>query len=76
LPEALKEMNLAVYAALCGKDGDVLLGGDISKFDRRQELHRIAAPTLIVAGRVDQACPPRWMVKYQGVHAQGEVRDV
>jgi proline iminopeptidase len=63
--EALEEMNLEVYSALCGKDGDVVLGGDIAKFDHRKELHKIAAPTLIAAGRFDQGCPPRWMVKYK-----------
>ncbi len=63
--EAMGEMNLDVYAALCGKDGDVVLGGDVAKFDHRKNLHKITALTLVVAGRFDQGCPPRWMVKYK-----------
>jgi proline iminopeptidase len=63
--EAMAGLNLDIYRNLCGKDGDVVLGGDIAKFDHRKELHKITAPTLIVAGRFDQSCPPRWMVKYK-----------
>ena len=63
--EALADLNFDVYRSLCGKDGDVVLGGDICQFDRRRELHKIMAPTLVVAGRFDKGCPPRWMVKYK-----------
>ncbi len=49
LVEDLRAADPAAYAACCDA---------LAAYDLRSELHRVAAPTLVVAGRDDPATPP------------------
>ena len=59
------DMNLEVYKQIAGKDADVVLGGDLAKFDFRGRLKEIKVPTLIIAGRFDRVSTPEYVEQYQ-----------
>ncbi len=58
-------INMDVYLQMMGDDPDVVLGGDMAKFDFRLELRRITAPMLITAGRFDRVAIPRFAVQFR-----------
>ena len=53
-----------VYFQIAGVDADVLLGGDMAKFDFRNRLASITVPTLITAGRFDRVAIPRFTIRF------------
>ena len=49
-------------------------GGFLREFDLRPELPRIAAPTLVLAGRHDWICPPEFSEEIARLIPRAELR--
>lgn len=49
-------------------------GGFLRDFDLRPELHRITAPTLVIAGRHDWICPPEFSEEIADLVPRAELR--
>jgi len=64
--------NPDVYFQMAGPDADVILGGDLAKFDLRSQLKTIKAPMLITAGRFDRVALPRYSVRYREYAPQAQ----
>lgn len=58
---------------MAGVDADFVTGGDIAKLDFRQEVRKITAPTLILAGRYDRFVPMRYTLQYREYMPQAEL---
>jgi len=57
--------NNDVYYAIAGDDADFAIGGDIAGLDFRADLHKLAMPMLVIAGRYDRISLPQYAVKYK-----------
>lgn len=66
------DINPEVYYAIAGDDADFLIGGDVGKLDFRMELHKLKMPTLILAGRYDRICLPRFSLQFKKYAPQAE----
>ena len=66
-------MNTEVYYTLVGFDGDfIIIGGDVSKLDFRQDLKNLNMSVLIIEGRYDRVAIPKWSVKFMEYAPQAE----
>ncbi|HLX91811.1 MAG TPA: alpha/beta fold hydrolase, partial [Puia sp.] len=59
------EWNNKLYYQLVGRDGDFKVGGDVGKFDYRQQLKNLKMPVLIYGGRFDRVAVPWMMIKFK-----------
>jgi proline iminopeptidase len=64
--------NWDVYYPIVGEDGDFVIGGDIAQLDFKKDLSRLKMPVLIIAGRYDRVCIPRFSVKFKEYAPQAE----
>jgi len=66
------DLNPDVYYAMVGDDGDFVLGGTLAGFDYRDQLKNLEMPTLILAGRYDRVCFPKYSEQFKkyAPHAQ------
>jgi proline iminopeptidase len=64
--------NTKLYYQMVGTDGDFVLGGDIGKFDYRNQLKNLKMPVLIVGGRYDRVAVPWMMLKFKDYCPQAE----
>jgi pimeloyl-ACP methyl ester carboxylesterase len=48
----------AVYCDMLGDDSEIVVGGEMARFDARPALANVRVPTLVTAGRHDMICPP------------------
>jgi proline iminopeptidase len=59
------DFNIKLYYQLVGSDGDFTAGNDIEKFDIIRQVKTLKMPVLIVAGRYDKACTPKFLIRYK-----------
>ena len=73
VPRELQNLNIAfdVYRQLWGEAGEFRVTGEIRDWDAFRRLHRIRVPTLVLAGRYDQATPES-ALRIAGRIPQGE----
>ncbi len=64
-PDYPNKFNSALYFQLVGDDGDFVVGGDIAKFDCREQLKDLKMPVLVIAGRYDRVSVPTFAVQYK-----------
>lgn len=64
--------NPEVYYTIVGDDADFLVGGDIARLDFRPRLKELKMPTLILAGRFDRICLPRYSIQFKTYAPQAE----
>lgn len=73
LPKDLFHVNLVVMDAIAGDDGDFLVGGDIASLDFRTRLKDLRMPVLVINGRYDRVCFPRFSLKFKQYAPQAEL---
>lgn len=57
--------NHKVYYQIVGDDGDFTLSGDAAKYDITDQLKTLDMATLIIAGRYDRMCSPKFTLQYK-----------
>ncbi len=66
------ETNTEVYYQMVGEDGDFIIGGDMAKLDFRRSLVNLKMPLLIIAGRYDRVCLPRFSEQFKRYAPQAQ----
>ena len=64
--------NPDVYFSLAGDDAGFVIGGDLGGLDLSIQLKEIKIPTLVIAGRFDRVCLPKYTLLYQKFMPQAE----
>ena len=66
------EFNPNVYFSVAGDDADFLISGDLARLDFRTQLKNLKMPVLILAGRFDRLCFPRFSFQFKKYASQAE----
>jgi proline iminopeptidase len=64
--------NPDVYFSLAGDDAGFVIGGDLGTLDFSVQLKEIKIPTLVIAGRFDRVCLPKYTLLYRKFMPQAE----
>lgn len=64
--------NPDVYFSLIGEDGGFVAGGDLGSLDFSMQLKEIEIPVLVIGGRFDRVCPPKYELLYRKFMPQAE----
>ena len=57
--------NPEVYFALAGDDAGFVMGGDLGNLDFSSRLKEIEIPALVIGGRFDRVCLPKYVLQYK-----------
>jgi len=64
--------NPDVYFSLAGDDAGFVVGGDLGGLDFSIQLKEIKIPTLVIGGRFDRVCLPKYTLLYKKFMPQAE----
>ncbi|MHC4364157.1 MAG: proline iminopeptidase-family hydrolase [Planctomycetota bacterium] len=64
--------NPDVYFSLAGDDSGFVPGGDLANWNYSEQLKDITVPTLIIAGRFDRGCFPKYTLQFKKFMPQAE----
>ncbi|MFH6767547.1 alpha/beta hydrolase [Gaetbulibacter aquiaggeris] len=70
--EPYRAMAIDVYESIIGEDGDFDVSGSMIHQDYRQQLKKVPAKTLIVAGRYDGVSTPEYNIQYKTFMPQAQ----
>jgi len=66
------DINPDMYFAMVGEDGDFEIGGSIAGLDFKDQLKDLKPPTLVLAGRYDRVCFPKYSVQFKKYAPQAQ----